>query len=161
MQIVQTDHPVLRQIAKPVPKVTRAVRDLIDAMAETMYAAGGVGLAAPQVGVSKRVIVADVGEGLIALVNPEILSWAGVQNGFEGCLSIPDLVGEVERAAMVRVTGLDAAGHRVWIDAEGLLARCLQHEIDHLNGVLFTDVASRVLPKQALSEAEAESVVLD
>jgi peptide deformylase len=159
LDILHAEHPVLRTVAKPVPKVTRAIRQLIEEMAQAMYAAHGVGLAAPQVGVAKRVIVADVGDGLIALVNPEIVWWTGKALGFEGCLSIPGLVGEVERAEAVQVTGLNPYGHRVWIEAEGLLARCFQHEIDHLNGVLFTDLAIRVMPPEEVPDREA--VVLD
>ncbi len=137
---------VLRQKAKAVRHANRRVRELIARMRATMYRENGVGLAAPQVGVSLRVLVADAGDRHCALVNPEVVSAEGTQTTpMEGCLSIPDLVGEVERAEHVRVRGLDPAGHEVWVDAEGYFARVLQHEIDHLDGILFTDRATRVV----------------
>lgn len=144
--------PVLRKIAKPVKKVGPAVRALLSDMAETMYAANGVGLAAPQVGIAKRVIVVDAGDGLVELINPELIRAEGQEVGVEGCLSIPGLVGEVERFAKVTVTGLDRDGRKRWVEGEGLLARVLQHEIDHLNGVLFTDKALAV--REAGGEGE-------
>ncbi|OLZ09737.1 peptide deformylase [Sulfobacillus thermosulfidooxidans] len=159
MEIRLAGDDVLRQIAKPVRKVNKEIQSLLKEMAETMYAADGIGLAAPQVGISKRVVVADVGDGLIELVNPQILYREGVQSGYEGCLSIPDLVGEVERAEKIRVTGLDRHGHQIWLNCEGLLARCLQHEIDHLDGILFTDLALKVVPRESV-EVDDE-VVLD
>jgi peptide deformylase len=113
------------------------VRRLARDMLETMYAAPGVGLAAPQVGVQKRVIVVDVGENPITLVNPEITAAEGEQVGLEGCLSLPDLVGEVPRAEWVVVKGLNRRGKPVTVEGEGLLARALQHEVDHLDGILF------------------------
>lgn len=148
LPIVLNPDPVLRRKAKPVQKVNAAIRQLLDDMAETMYDAPGIGLAAPQVGVSKRVIVCDVqvkdGPGLLKLVNPEIIQKEGSITWNEGCLSIPGYVGDVERAARVKVTALNEYGHKVWIDAEGLLAVCLQHEIDHLDGVLYIDVAANI-----------------
>jgi peptide deformylase len=106
-------------------------------MLETMYAASGIGLAAPQVGIEKRVIVVDVGEDPLVLVNPRITAVEGEQVGLEGCLSVPDMVGEVRRAAWVTVKGLNRRGWPVSLEGEGLLARVLQHEIDHLDGILF------------------------
>lgn len=144
MKIRTLGDPVLRRKARPVRNVNRAIRDLLDRMLATMYAADGVGLAAPQVGVSKRVIVVDVGAGPVELVNPEITYSEGEELGTEGCLSVPGKAGEVKRAARVRVTGLDRDGRRVWHDADGLFARALQHEVDHLDGVLFIDRAERV-----------------
>ncbi|EKP93739.1 methionyl-tRNA formyltransferase [Thermaerobacter subterraneus] len=140
------DEPVLRTPAQPVARVTREIRQLLDRMAATMYAADGIGLAAPQVGVSKRVIVVDVGDGLIELINPEIVRRGEeVEAAYEGCLSLPRLLAEVERPTSVQVTGLDRRGRRIWIEGEGVLARCLQHEIDHLDGVLITDRARKVV----------------
>jgi methionyl-tRNA formyltransferase len=141
------DGEVLRRQAKPVRHVNRRVRQLLDSLAATMYAADGVGLAAPQVGVSQRLLVVDAGDehGLIQLVNPELVEGSGEQTGVEGCLSIPGLTGEVTRAAHVRVRGLDRDGREHWIEGEGYLARALQHEIDHLDGILFTDRATRVM----------------
>mgnify|MGYP001359433818 CR=1 FL=1 len=140
------DEPVLRTPAQPVARVTREIRQLLDRMAATMYAADGIGLAAPQVGVSKRIIVVDVGDGLIELINPEIVRRGEeVEAAYEGCLSLPRLLAEVERPTSVQVTGLDRRGRRIWIEGDGLLARCLQHEIDHLDGVLITDRARKVV----------------
>lgn len=138
--------PVLRQKAKPVKKVGAGIRQLLDDMAETMYAAPGVGLAAPQVGIAKRVLVVDVGEGLVELINPEITSASGWEEGPEGCLSIPGYVGEVMRYTHLQVSGLNRQGRRIWVDAEGFFARALQHEIDHLDGILYTDKATNVRP---------------
>lgn len=145
--IVKEPDPVLREHAKPVPKITPNIHKLLDDMAETMYEAQGVGLAAPQVGILKRVIVMDCGEeygGLIELINPEIIKKEGEQFGPEGCLSIPGLQGDVRRAQKCTVKGWDRNGQDIEIEGEDLLARCIQHEVDHLNGVLFLDVAERV-----------------
>jgi peptide deformylase len=146
--------PVLRKRAKAVQRVNRAVREILDEMVKTMEEARGVGLAAPQVGIEKRLIVVDVGEGPIYLVNPEIIWSEGECTAVEGCLSVPGYVGDVRRAERVRVTGIDREGRHVWVEGDGLLARALQHEIDHLDGVLFTDVADRVMEAQeGLEEA--------
>ncbi len=142
--ILTIGDPFLRRRARPVEKVTGAVRRLAEDLLATMYAHDGVGLAATQVGVDLRVMVVDAGEGPVVLVNPEILSSAGEEVGVEGCLSVPGLAGEVARAQEVRVRALDLQGETVWLEASGLLARVIQHEIDHLNGVLFVDRALRV-----------------
>lgn len=144
--IVKEPDEVLHQVAKEVTKVTANVQKLLDDMADTMYDAEGVGLAAPQVGILKRLIVVDAGDehGLIKMINPEIVAKEGEQFGPEGCLSIPGLNGDVRRAEQVTVTGLDRAGNVLTVTATGLLSRAFQHEIDHLNGVLFTDVAEKV-----------------
>lgn len=144
--IVKEPDEVLHKTAKTVTKVTPNVQKLLDDMADTMYDAEGVGLAAPQVGILKRLIVVDADEehGLIKLINPEIVSMEGEQFGPEGCLSIPGLNGDVRRAETVTVRGLDREGNEVTITGSGLLARAFQHEIDHLNGVLFTDIAEKV-----------------
>ncbi|MEW4370493.1 peptide deformylase [Paenibacillus kandeliae] len=148
--IVKEPDEVLHKKAKEVTKITPNVQKLLTDMAETMYDADGVGLAAPQVGILKRVIVVDVGDdnGLIELINPEIVSSSGEQLGSEGCLSIPALNGEVRRAMEVTVKGLDRDGKEITITGTELLARALQHEIDHLNGVLFTDIAERVYDRR-------------
>lgn len=144
--IVKEPDEVLHQIAKEVKKITPNIQKLLTDMADTMYDAEGVGLAAPQIGILKRVIVVDVGDenGLIELVNPEIVSTEGEQFGPEGCLSIPGYRGDVRRAMTVTVKGLDRNGNEVSYTGSELLARAFQHEIDHLNGVLYTDVAERV-----------------
>jgi len=136
--------PFLARKAGPVAAVDERVRTLIRDMFETMYASEGIGLAAPQVGVGKRVIVVDVSPvdkevPPIALVNPEILESQGKVVGEEGCLSIPGVQGEVPRAETVVVRGLDEQGNPVRVQAGGILSRALQHEIDHLDGILFID----------------------
>lgn len=138
-KIVAVPEPVLRETARPVKKISKEIRSLIKDMAETMYANNGVGLAAPQIGISKRIIVVDVGDGLLSLINPVIVAAAGKQRDIEGCLSIPGESGYVTRAEKVTVEGLNPGGQVIRVNAEGLLARALQHEIDHLNGILFID----------------------
>ncbi len=134
---------VLRQKAKPVTEVTDTIRTLLDDMAETMYASEGVGLAAPQVGISRRIIVVDVGEGLIELINPVLLKGHGKQIGEEGCLSVPGYFAPVERYKTIFVEGLDRDGHSVQIKAKDFTAVALQHEMDHLDGILFIDKAKK------------------
>lgn len=158
LDIVKEPAEVLRKKAKPVLKVNASIRKLLDDMAETMYDAPGVGLAAPQVGISKRVIVIDPHDeetGLFQLVNPEIVSKEGWVKGTEGCLSIPGYVGDVYRYEKVKVVALDRNGRKVYIDAEGWLARIFQHEIDHLDGILYTDKCSN-LREVKPGEEEAE-----
>lgn len=152
--IVNEPDEVLHQVAKEVKKITPNVQKLLTDMADTMYDAEGVGLAAPQVGILKRLIVIDVGDenGLIELINPEIVAQEGEQFGPEGCLSIPGYRGDVRRALTVTVKGLDRNGKEVTYTGSELLARAFQHEIDHLNGVLYTDLAERVY--QITSEGE-------
>lgn len=144
--IVHEPDEVLHQIAKEVPKITPNIQKMLTDMADTMYHAEGVGLAAPQIGILKRVIVVDVGDehGLIEMVNPVILSAEGEQLGPEGCLSIPGINGDVLRHQKITVKGLDRNGREITVEAEDFLARAFQHEIDHLNGVLFTEIAQRV-----------------
>lgn len=143
-EVVKNGDPILREKAKSVPQVNSNIVKLLDNMKETMYASKGVGLAAPQIGVSKRVIVVDVGQGLVELINPEIIETSGVETDAEGCLSIPGVVGEVPRASQVVVKGLNRDGQEVQYRAKGFLARAFQHEIDHLEGVLFIDKARNV-----------------
>lgn len=136
---------MLRKKAKPVPRVNASVRKTLDKMLATMREEAGVGLAAPQVGISKRMVVVDVGEGPYFLVNPEIVSRSAESEvKWEGCLSWPGYIGEVERPLRVTVKALDRDGHEIWIDGEGFLARALCHEIDHLDGVLFIDRAETI-----------------
>ena len=154
--IVQYPEEVLRIKAEPVEEITEEIRTLVKDMTETMYDAPGIGLAAPQVGVSKRVIVLDVeddGEGtnLLEIINPEIVEFDGKIEMEEGCLSIPDIRENVKRHAWVRVEGLNPDGQEIEVEAEGLLSVCLQHEIDHLDGVLFIDKISR-LRKQLIKK---------
>ena len=139
LTIVTEGHPVLRRKAKPVAKVAKRVQKLLRDMTETMYEAKGVGLAAPQVNVSERLIVVDAGEGLFSLINPEIVQAEGSIRDVEACLSIPGKSGYVTRAARVVVKGLDAQGKPVRVEGGGYFARALQHEVDHLDGILFLD----------------------
>lgn len=141
LDIRKAGDPVLRQKAKPVDRITRQLAKTLKDMEETMYAADGVGLAAPQVGLSLRMFVVDVGDGPIHIVNPVLEQAEGSHVDREGCLSIPGVWGYVERAARVVVTGLDSKGKPVRVEGEGLLARALLHEMDHLDGILFTDKA--------------------
>ena len=134
---------VLRQKEKEVTEVNDTIRTLLDDMAETMYEANGVGLAAPQIGISRRIIVVDVGEGLIELINPVLIKGCGKQIGEEGCLSVPDYFANVERYKTIFVEGLDRDGHRVQLKARDFSAVALQHEIDHLDGILFIDKAKK------------------
>ena len=133
------DDAVLHKHARKVEKFDARLHELLADMAETMYAADGAGLAAPQVGVLKRAVVIDVGEGLIELVNPEIVSQEGEAISTEGCLSVPGRRGTVKRPEKVRVRACDRKGNPVEVEGEGLLAVCLCHELDHLDGVLYVD----------------------
>ena len=143
LPIVTEPNPLLRQKAQPLKKISKRIRKLAQNMLETMYAADGVGLAGPQVGVGERIIVVDVGNGPLTLINPEIISNMGQERDVEGCLSIPGRNGYVTRAAKVKVTGVNLDGRRIELESEGLLARALQHEIDHLEGILFIDYLDR------------------
>lgn len=134
---------VLRTMAKPVEGVDKPLVNLAHDMAETMYLSRGIGLAAPQVGESCCLIVVDIGEGLLELFNPRIVAAEGEELEKEGCLSVPDITLEIRRAAKVVVEGLNREGKPVTLQAEDLLARVLQHEIDHLNGTLIIDRISK------------------
>ncbi len=144
VEVRKAGDKVLKTKAEPVLQVDKQIRRLLDDMAQTMYNADGVGLAAPQVGVSLRVIVIDVDEELIELINPVIIESEGCELGNEGCLSIPGVFGEVERFSKVTVTGLNRYGKKIKITGTGLLSRALQHEIDHLNGILFIERAQTI-----------------
>ncbi len=140
IRIIRKDEdPILRKKAKKVEKIDDRVKTLLEDMKETMYDVDGVGLAAPQVGVLKRIILVDVGEGLLEMINPEIVDICGEEIDEEGCLSLPGVNGEVPRPEAVTVKGLNPQGQEIVIEAKNLFARALCHEIDHLNGVLFTD----------------------
>jgi peptide deformylase len=136
---------ILRKKCKPVTEVNKKVRDLLDDMLDTMYEADGVGLAAPQVGILKRIVVIDVGEGPVELINPEILEETGEQIRVEGCLSVPGIYGEVKRPECLLVKALDRDGKEQRIEATGMLAIAMCHEIDHLDGILFEDRVIRYI----------------
>ena len=144
--------PVLGKVCREVTEVTPKIVTLIDDMLETMYEANGVGLAAPQVGILKRIVVIDVGEGPIVMINPEIIESDGEQTGDEGCLSVPGMWGYVDRPAKVKVKAQDRYGKEFDIEGTELLAIALCHEIDHLSGILFTDKADELLTSEQLEE---------
>ena len=148
--------PVLRQPTLVVPEVTGELRALAERMHETMHAARGIGLAAPQVGRRERLFVAEVDERKVTLFNPEVVRAEGKAKGEEGCLSIPDVYADVERPAAVLVRGIGPDGEPVEIEAADLFARCLQHEIDHLHGRLFLDYLSPFKRRSALAKWEKE-----
>lgn len=159
--------PVLREKARPVQAFSPSLKRLAADMLETMYESQGVGLAAPQVGVSERLFVFDDGEsGPVAIVNPELYDPDGIQDGEEGCLSIPGIYFNVQRAHRIRVRGYDLDGNPMDLDGEGLLARILQHETDHIDGILFVDrltdedrkAAMKLIREQDLGLASADPV---
>ena len=137
--VVLGEDDVLRRKARTVDRFDGRLAALLDDMAETMYAANGAGLAAPQVGILRRVVTIDVGDGLIELVNPEIVASEGAVVGVESCLSVPDRCGTVERPEKVTVRARNRAGEEIEVTGEGFLARALCHEIDHLDGVVYVD----------------------
>jgi len=143
LQIVRYPEPVLQKKAARVARVTPEIRAFLDEMLATMRDDNGVGLAAPQVGVSLRIIVVEADEKVNTLLNPQIIASEGSDTGVEGCLSLPRLYGDVTRASRVTVTGMNPRGKKITLSGEGLWARATQHEIDHLDGVLFID---RVIP---------------
>jgi len=162
-EIIQDGHPTLRRVAKKVdPREIGEplFQQLIDDMFETMYAAPGVGLAAPQINVSKRLFVFDVHDDEhepSVLINPKIVLAEEEEELTEGCLSVAGMVGEIVRFKRVAVTGLDRNGEKIRIEGEGLLAQCLQHELDHLNGVLYIDTAQNIRP--VILEEDAEEAI--
>ena len=143
-ELVVYPDPALRETSEVVGEVGEDIRNLIDDMADTMYASHGIGLAAIQIGIPKRVIVVDVGEGLVVLVNPTICEREGEVQMEEGCLCLPGVLVDVTRSEKVTVKGFDERGEEVTFDAEGLFARALQHEIEHLDGILIVDKVSKI-----------------
>ena len=146
--------PILRKTSKEVKEVTPKIRELIDDMLETMYEANGVGLAAPQVGVLKRIVVIDVGEGPLVMVNPQVVKTSGSQTGDEGCLSVPGKAGTVTRPEEVTVRFMGEDGE--WYELEGreLLARAICHECDHLDGKLYIDIVEGELHDTVMEEED-------
>lgn len=145
---------ILRKRSKEVEGINEKVLMLLKDMIDTLYKADGIGLAAPQVGVLKRVVVIDAGSGLLELINPVLKSQSGQQCVPEGCLSVPGVWGEVNRPTFVTVEALNPKGEKVIIEGEGLLAQALCHEIDHLDGILFKDKVVRFIDKDELKGAE-------
>lgn len=159
LNILHFPDPRLRNVARPVSEVNDDIRRLVDDMLETMYQAPGIGLAATQVNVAKRVIVIDVSEEKdqpLCLINPEILARDGVEEMEEGCLSVPGFFEKVTRADSVRVRALDRDGNPFELDADGLLAVCIQHEIDHLDGKLFVDYLSSLKRQRIRKKLEKQ-----
>ena len=146
--------PVLTKISRPVDKMTPRIQDLITDMLDTMYEAMGVGLAAPQVGILKRIVVIDVGDGPIILINPEIIEKSGEQTGDEGCLSVPGMSGQVTRPDHVKVKALNEDMEEVTYEGTELLARAFCHEIDHLDGKMYTDLVEGDLHRTSYDEDE-------
>ena len=156
--IVKEGDPILNKVCRPVTKFDRKLGELLDDMAETLAQANGVGLAAPQVGILRRVVIVDTGEEILELVNPELLETDGEQEGAEGCLSVPGKYGLVKRPYYAKVRAQDRDGE--WFEAEGeeLIARCFCHELDHLDGIVYTEVMERFLTEEELNaEAEEEA----
>jgi len=159
LQILEFPDPRLRTRAQSVTQVDAALRTLIDDMFETMYAAPGIGLAATQVNVAKRLLVIDISEKRdepLVLINPDVLAREGVEETEEGCLSVPGVFDKVTRAEKIRVRALDRDGEPLEFEAEGLLAVCIQHEIDHLDGKLFVDYLSELKRTRIRKKLEKE-----
>ncbi len=157
-KILTTDEPALHKVCRPVDKFDWRLHKLLDDMHETLAEANGVGLAAPQVGILRRVVIVDTGEEILELVNPELLETDGEQEGAEGCLSVPGKYGLVKRPYYAKVRAQDRNGE--WFEAEGeeLIARCFCHELDHLDGIVYTEVMERFLTEEELNaEAEEEA----
>lgn len=146
--------PVLTKVSRPVTEMNRKIRTLIFDMLDTMYEEMGVGLAAPQVGILKRVVTIDVGDGPIVLINPEILETSGEQTGDEGCLSVPGMAGQVTRPNYVKVKALDENMEEVIYEGTELLARAFCHEIDHLDGKMYTDLVEGELHRTTYDDDE-------
>ena len=141
LEIKKAGAPVLKKKCRTIPRVDAKLRKLLDDMLETMYEANGIGLAAPQIGQSIRMVVIDIGKGPLELINPVITARSGSEVDSEGCLSVPNIFGDVERAAQVTVEYTNRFNKKRKLHAEKLLARCIQHELDHLDGILFIDIA--------------------
>ena len=157
-KMVYIEDDLLRKKSRPVDKFDEKLHKLLDDMAETRYHANGVGLAAPQIAVLRRIVVMDCGDGLIEMINPEILETEGEQDGPEGCLSVPGRRGMVKRPMVVRARFQDRNGEWYEIEADELLARCIMHETDHLNGQLYVDIMSReIFAEDEEEEAEEEA----
>ena len=152
LNIVKEGDPTLRKVCRPVVEITPRILTLLDDMRETLIEANGAGLAAPQVGILRRIALVDLGEEIVELINPEIIESKGEQEEVEGCLSVPDVWGVTRRPAYVKVRALNRNGEEFTVEGEGLNARCLCHEIDHLDGHLFTDNVLHILSPEEVEE---------
>lgn len=155
-KILTDQDPALHKVCRPVDSFDRKLHKLLDDMKETLEEANGVGLAAPQVGILRRVVIVDTGDGVLELVNPELIETDGEQEGPEGCLSVPGKYGLVKRPYYAKVRAQDRHGN--WFEAEGeeLIGRCFCHELDHLDGILYTQVMDRFLTEEELQYDEEE-----
>lgn len=155
-KILTDKDPALHKVCRPVEKFDGRLHRLLDDMKETLAEANGVGLAAPQVGILRRVVLVDTGDEVLELINPSLLETSGEQVGAEGCLSVPGKYGLVKRPNYAKVRAQDRNGH--WFEAEGeeLIARCFCHELDHLDGILYTEVMERFLTEEELEAQEEE-----
>ncbi len=149
-KILTDKEPALHKVCKPVVNFDKRLHKLLDDMRETLLDSGGVGLAAPQVGILRRVVVVDLGEELVELVNPSLLETSGEQYGMEGCLSVPGKYGLVRRPNVAKVRAQDRDGNWFEIEGEELIARCFCHELDHLDGIIYTEVMDRFLTEEEL-----------
>ena len=155
-KILTDKDPALHKVCRPVEKFDGRLHKLLDDMKETLADANGVGLAAPQVGILRRVVLVDTGDEVLELINPSLLETSGEQEGAEGCLSVPGKYGLVKRPNYAKVRAQDRYGN--WFEAEGeeLIARCFCHELDHLDGILYTEVMERFLTEEELEAQEEE-----
>lgn len=152
LNIVKEGDPTLRKVCRPVTEITPRILQLLDDMKDTLIEANGAGLAAPQVGILRRIAVVDTGDEIIELINPEIIETDGEQEEVEGCLSVPDVWGVTQRPMWVKVKALNRNGEEFTVEGEDLNARCFCHEIDHLDGHLFTDRTVRILTPEEVEE---------
>ena len=152
LNIVKEGDTILRKKSRPVTEITPRIRQLVEDMAETLIDANGAGLAAPQVGILRRIVLVDTGDEILTLINPEIIAAEGEQEEMEGCLSVPDVWGITHRPAKVTVRAMNLAGEIYEKTGEGLLARAFCHELDHLEGTLFVDNAVHILTPEETEE---------
>lgn len=155
-KIMTVKEPCLHKVCRPVDKFDGKLHRLLDDMKETLAEANGVGLAAPQVGILRRVVVVDTGEEMLELVNPELLETSGEQVGSEGCLSVPGKYGIVKRPNYAKVRAYDRDGNEFEVEGEELMARCFCHELDHLDGIVYTEIMERYLTEEEMREQSEE-----
>ena len=155
-KIMTVKEPCLHKVCRPVEKFDGKLHKLLDDMKETLTEANGVGLAAPQVGILRRVVVVDTGEEMLELVNPELLETSGEQVGSEGCLSVPGKYGIVKRPNYAKVRAYDRDGNEFEVEGEELMARCFCHELDHLDGIVYTEIMERYLTEEEMKEQSEE-----
>ena len=155
-KIMTVKEPCLHKVCRPVEKFDDKLHRLLDDMKETLAEANGVGLAAPQVGILRRVVVVDTGEEMLELVNPELLETSGEQVGSEGCLSVPGKYGIVKRPNYAKVRAYDRDGNEFEVEGEELMARCFCHELDHLDGSVYTEIMERYLTEEEMGELSEE-----